>query len=128
MKQTSTESTRDKFQKYFTTKVKDYTKNSTTATARYTAAQVEEILQHDRAARAPEETYQPNPAEQTQHTEVPQTANAITAADITTIVIEAIKAATKKTYQGKGNGNNNDGKKPLVYQGHNSKNKPITYC
>ena len=122
MKQTNAEKTWDKFQKYFTTKVKHYNKNTTAATARYTAAQVEEILQHDRAARAPEETYSPSPAIQTQHAEAPQTANAITAADITTIVQEAIKAANKQTYQGKGNGNDNKGKKPLVCQGHNSQN------
>ena len=128
MKQTNAEKTWDKFQKYFTTKVKDYNKNTTAATARYTAAQVEEILQHDRAARAPEETYSPSPAIQTQHAEAPQTANAITAADITTIVQEAIKAANKQTYQGKGNGNDNKGKKPLVCQGHNSQNEPVTYC
>jgi hypothetical protein len=115
------EKTWDKFQEFFTEKVQDYIKNSTASTATYTAAQVEEILQQ----------YQHDSNQVTSEpTNTPPAANAITAADITAIVTEAINAATKHTNTGTPNNhnNNNNNKTPLLCQGYNDKNEPVTYC
>ena len=118
-KHSRADKTWDKFQAYFTEKVQDYTKNSTASTATYTAAQVEEIIQH----------YQNDNNQNTvQQLDTQPAANAITAADITALVTEAINAATKNTTAGTQNGNNNNKKKPLLCQGYNDKNEPVTYC
>ena len=98
MKQPSTEKTWDKFQEYFTEKVQDYMKNATASTATYTAAQVEEIIQHYQSI-----TNQGT----TQPTETPPAINVITTADITALVTEEINATTNKTLTGTQNDNHN---------------------
>ena len=124
-KKKANEQTWEAFQTYWTIEVSDFIKNSTAESTTFTAAQVQEIIEHEVAAATAAVQSIPKPPPPPEAT---PSANAVTQADITNMIAQAINQLQPSGPKGITPPTTKPKKTPLVCQGHNAEGQPITYC
>ena len=127
-----------KFQAHWTKVMTNYNQSTTAATARYTAAEVQEIVTNEVAAAVMNTNNTAEPSTEI-FEQVQQSANVMTDEHICKLVSACLKANNTNGGgggRGGGNGNrhgNNGGnerntKAPLCCQGYNASGEAVTYC
>ena len=124
------------FKTFFSAKVTDYLQNTTASDAKYSVAQVREIVQEniDAYAAATAGTPQATTTPPADNPKPPETANALTRADVKAIVTECLAQGNNKTNTSTSakststTTNNKKSNKVRIAQGYNADGDPISYC